>query len=157
MALAWSVPGLTSRPDARFACRSSRWTSESCPLFLYAIFWNRFFKVQIGCFGWYPGHPDMWINGLHFRLSYWAYINYDFVIVSNSCKVLYAPAINPFDVYNLLDKYIDKEIGANIAPLCTKPIALYQNDMFDELFDGNTEKLKNEFLHQLNGSQKKKK
>ena len=46
------------------------------------------------------------------------------LIVSNSCKRLYASSINPFETYNILDKYINTDSGASIAPLCTKPIAL---------------------------------
>ena len=46
------------------------------------------------------------------------------LIISESCKRLFAPAINPYEVFNILEKNISPEHYVNIAPLCTKPIAL---------------------------------
>ncbi len=47
------------------------------------------------------------------------------LITSKESKMLYTPAINPFEVYNLLDKHIDDgQQGVSIAPLCTKPVSL---------------------------------
>ena len=46
------------------------------------------------------------------------------LIVSHNCKKLYTPAINPFETYNLLNRYVKKDTNVSIAPLCTKPIAL---------------------------------
>ena len=49
--------------------------------------------------------------------------NYQLLLAKN-CKRLYAPAINPFEVYNLLDGCIDESRTVSIAPLCTKPMSL---------------------------------
>ena len=46
------------------------------------------------------------------------------LLLSKNCKRLYAPAINPFEVYNLLDGSIDESRSVSIAPLCTKPMSL---------------------------------
>ena len=46
------------------------------------------------------------------------------LLAPNNHNMLYAPAINPFEVYNILEKQIEKGKGITIAPLCTKPIAL---------------------------------
>lgn len=46
------------------------------------------------------------------------------LLLSEQCKRLYTPAINPFEVYNLLDKHIASDRSVCIAPLSTKPIAL---------------------------------
>ena len=52
------------------------------------------------------------------------FINNYHLLVSKNCKRLYAPAINPFEVYNLLDKYVKDDTEVSIAPLCTKPMSL---------------------------------
>ena len=50
-------------------------------------------------------------------------INNNSLISSKSQKLMYAPADNPFEVYNLLDRSIaDRNVC--IAPLSTKPISL---------------------------------
>lgn len=46
------------------------------------------------------------------------------LLLSEQCKKLFAPASNPFEVYNLLDRTIASEKYVSIAPLSTKPIAL---------------------------------
>lgn len=49
--------------------------------------------------------------------------NYN-IITSKNNKLLYAPANNPFEVYNILDQLIIENRTICIAPLCTKPISL---------------------------------
>lgn len=47
------------------------------------------------------------------------------LITSKESEMLYTPAINPFEAYNLLDKHIvDDKQNVSIAPLCTKPVSL---------------------------------
>ena len=47
------------------------------------------------------------------------------LLLSKNCNRLYAPAINPFEVYNLLNNHHNSEVDAlSVAPLCTKPMAL---------------------------------
>ena len=46
------------------------------------------------------------------------------LLTSKNNKMLYAPAGNPFEVYNILDREIKDSQPVCIAPLCTKPIAL---------------------------------
>lgn len=49
--------------------------------------------------------------------------NYN-LLTSKNNRILYAPAGNPFEVYNILDREIKDNQPVCIAPLCTKPIAL---------------------------------
>lgn len=46
------------------------------------------------------------------------------LMISKDCEMMYVPATNPFEVYNILDKSLQNDKGVSIAPLCTKPIAL---------------------------------
>lgn len=51
-------------------------------------------------------------------------INNYHLMKNKNFKMLYVPAINPFEVYNILDNSIVGEKSVSIAPLCTKPISL---------------------------------
>jgi hypothetical protein len=46
------------------------------------------------------------------------------LMASRNIKMIYAPARNPFEVYNILEKNINNSDGVCIAPLSTKPISL---------------------------------
>ena len=46
------------------------------------------------------------------------------LMISKDCELMYVPATNPFEVYNILNKSLQSDKGVTIAPLCTKPIAL---------------------------------
>lgn len=48
--------------------------------------------------------------------------NYD--LLSSRHKLMYVPANNPFETYNLLDEILENDENACIAPLSTKPVAL---------------------------------
>lgn len=51
-------------------------------------------------------------------------INNYSLLNSKRNKILYAPADNPFEVYDILDARVDKENFVCIAPLSTNPISL---------------------------------
>lgn len=51
-------------------------------------------------------------------------INNYHLMENKKFKMLYVPAINPFEVYNIIDNTITNDMNVSIAPLCTKPISL---------------------------------